>query len=83
MAKEDKKERQLEYKRAKEDKRLENLAKFLYDLSKMTLAATVLALIPAWLENDFEFEWKYAACVLIGLSITGFLAACANITLKK
>ena len=83
MAKEDKKERQLEYKRAKEDKRLENRAKFFYDISKMTLTATVLSLVPSFMDDEFSLTWKTSICFVVGSGLSVFFALVGDRILKR
>lgn len=66
----------------KESSRRDNLSKYFYDLSKMTLAATVLALVPSFLEEEFTLTWRTAGCFLIGISLTIIFAMAGNKVMK-
>ena len=71
-----------ENQKEKDGKRRDNLSKYLYDLSKMTLTATVLSTIPSFMDEEFIMSWRNSICVLVGLSLTVIFAAAGNKIMK-
>lgn len=66
----------------KESSRRDNLSKYFYDLSKMTLAGTVLSLVPTFMEDDFHMTSGIAICASAGIIMTIVFAVAGNKVMK-
>lgn len=74
MSKENQKEREWRRK----DKR----ATFFYDLSKMSLTASVVSLLPIIISEGHELRWIEITTVLAGLILCVILSSIANKIMK-